>query len=81
MATKKTTKALSIPEEFQVERSKISDLAWADKVAANYVPFMNEVQELSQEVQILDKENPQHWSRAREIRIRMGRIRSTIKDS
>lgn len=62
------------------QESKI-DLTKAEAYAVNYMPFMNQVNELSQPLKELDKENPTsaHAKIARENRLKLVKVRTAAE--
>jgi flagellar biosynthesis chaperone FliJ len=71
---------VKLPEEFQAQVVKVSDLEWSRNVALRYVPFLEEVSELAIQLEGMSKEDPKNWEPARKIKIRMGKIRSAITE-
>ena len=55
-----------------VENSKINDLPEAQKIAANYAPFLNEVTEIANKVHELSIDNPGDLEIAKRSRLVLG---------
>jgi len=63
-----------------IEQSNITDLTKAEKLAAGYAPFMNEVHEQMQLLKKLKKGNEDDLEKAKRIRIDLGKICSKATD-
>ena len=63
-----------------VENSKINDLPEAQKIAANYAPFLNEVTEIANKVHELSIDNPGDLEIAKRSRLDLGKIASRATD-
>ena len=70
-----------LPEQFQevVQTSEL-ELTKAEKIAVNYVPLMNQVQEQMDKLKRLKSEDPQNAEAAKRIRIDLGKVRSAVRD-
>lgn len=66
----------NLPEKIDavIEKSKITDLPKAQKIAANYAPLMNEVTEEIEKLKKLDKKHPDSSKVAKRIRLDLGKI-------
>lgn len=68
-----------LPEKFQevVQTSEL-ELTKAEKIAINYVPLMNQVQEQMDKLKRLKSEDPENVEVAKRIRIDLGKVRSAV---
>jgi hypothetical protein len=73
-------KKVKLPSELAeiVKKPEFSGLSKAEKIAANYAPFMEQVQEQIQRLKALEVGNPLHLESAKRIKLDLGKICSAV---
>lgn len=82
MKTENTPALVIQPELLMVAQESKIELTKAESYAVNYMPFMSQVNELSQPLKDLDKVNPTeaHAKTARENRLKLVKVRTAAED-
>lgn len=73
---------LTLPKQLNevVTNSNISDLTKAQKIALNYAPFMEAVNDQMEIIKTLEKGNPEHLPIAKRVKLDLGKICSAVSE-